>query len=192
MDSLPNNSVFSIKRGLLYLLFAIVCASLSEIEAYSQDNHKDRNLFLEVSAQTQVFIPHSVNTLNTGVRFKDVVAGLGAGYGVETWNAYPASRHSIPMHLYGKGYIFFSERRRLFLFVEGQLGLQYFYKVNADEVYFQTGELQSPPYWRTYSCVCPGLGVNLWRNTNISVGLASLYREAQWSTGIKACLTICL
>ena len=80
-----------------------ITAILVTIVLFAQNDEKVR-WSPEFSAKAFVSIYHGSYEITAGARINDNVFGLGSGYGMEFWDAYPADVRKIPVYGLGRRY----------------------------------------------------------------------------------------
>ena len=96
----------------------------------------------------------------------DNVFGLGSGYGMEFWDAYPADVRKIPVYGFYRRYFPLGQKKRFLLFGEATLGGEYVYRISGD---FRVGDYKpkAAPYWKWRASLTPGIALRLFGNTSI-------------------------
>ena len=74
-----------------------IAAILVTVLVYAQ-NPEPAKWSPEVSAKAYLSIYHGSYEITAGARVNDNVFGLGSGYGMEYWDAYPADVRKIPVY----------------------------------------------------------------------------------------------
>ena len=92
--------------------------------------------------------------------------GLGSGYGMEFWDAYPADVRKIPVYGFYRRYFPLGQKKRFLLFGEATLGGEYVYRISGD---FRVGDYKpkEAPYWKWRASLTPGIALRLFGNTSI-------------------------
>ena len=141
-----------------------IAGILVAVACFAQNEEKGR-WAPEFSAKAFVSVYHGSYEITAGARIDDNVFGLGSGYGMEYWDAYPARVKKVPVYGFYRGYIPLGEKRRFLLFGEVTMGGECVYNIwgrNKDG-----GEIKHTPYWTWRSCITPGIALHLFGNTNI-------------------------
>ena len=119
----------------------------------------------EFSAKAYVSVCHGSYEMMVGARINDNVFGLGSGYGMEFWDAYPADVRKIPVYGFYRRYFPLGQKKRFLLFGEATLGGEYVYKISG---HIQEVEnFKKTPYWKLRASLTPGIALRLFRNTSI-------------------------
>lgn len=80
-----------------------LAAILVTVAIYAQNVEKVR-WSPEFSAKAFVSVFHGSYEITAGARLNDSVFGLGSGYGMEFWDAYPAHVRKIPVYGFYRRY----------------------------------------------------------------------------------------
>lgn len=142
----------------------IIAAILVTMVIYAQNDEKVR-WSPEFSAKAFVSIYHGSYEITAGARINDNVFGLGSGFGMEFWDAYPADVRKIPVYGFYRRYFPLGQKKRFLLFGEATLGGEYVYKISG---HIQEVEnFPETPYWKLRASLTPGIALRLFRNTSI-------------------------
>ena len=98
-----------------------LAAILVTVAIYAQNVEKVR-WSPEFSAKAFVSVFHGSYEITAGARLNDSVFGLGSGYGMEFWDAYPAHVRKIPVCGFYRRYAPLGEKKRFLIFAEATLG----------------------------------------------------------------------
>lgn len=142
-----------------------ITAILVTIVLFAQNDEKVR-WSPEFSAKAFVSIYHGSYEITAGARINDNVFGLGSGYGMEFWDAYPADVRKIPVYGFYRRYFPLGQKKRFLLFGEATLGGEYVYRISGD---FKVGDYKpkAAPYWKWRASLTPGIALRLFGNTSI-------------------------
>jgi hypothetical protein len=141
-----------------------ITAILVTIVLFAQNDEKVR-WSPEFSAKAFVSIYHGSYEITAGARINDNVFGLGSGYGMEFWDAYPADVRKIPVYGFYRRYFPLGQKKRFLLFGEATLGGEYVYKISG---HIQEVEnFKKTPYWKLRASLTPGIALRLFGNTSI-------------------------
>ena len=147
-------------KRTMFFIAAILLATVT----YAQDAEKAR-WSPEFSAKAYLSVAHGSYEFTAGANINDNVFGLGSGYGMEFWSAYPAHVKKVPMYGFYRRYIPLGEKKRFLLFGEITLGGDYVHKISGTNK--EGGEIKHTPYWIGKSCISPGIALRLFGKTNI-------------------------
>ena len=147
------------KRTLL-----CIAAILVSMVINAQDAEKG-NWAPEVSLKAFVSVYHGSYELSAGARYRDVVFGLGSGYGMEFWDAYPADVKKIPVFGFCRGYVPLGEKQRFLLFGELSVGGECVYNISG--AFRESDPVKQTPYWTFRTCFTPGIALRLFGRTNL-------------------------
>ena len=120
----------------------------------------------EFSAKAFVSIYHGSYEITAGARINDNVFGLGSGYGMEFWDAYPADVRKIPVYGFYRRYFPLGQKKRFLLFGEATLGGECVYKISGG-IKGVDEDFKTTPYWKWRASLTPGIALRLFRNTSI-------------------------
>ena len=138
-----------------------LAAILVTVAIYAQNVEKVR-WSPEFSAKAFVSVFHGSYEITAGARLNDSVFGLGSGYGMEFWDAYPAHVRKIPVCGFYRRYAPLGEKKRFLIFAEATLGGECVYKINGDII-------KKTPYWNWRTSLTPGIALRLFGNTSIYI-----------------------
>lgn len=151
--------VHKMKRALCTIVAILVAVAI-----YAQNDEKAR-WAPEFSAKAYVSVFHGSYEGTAGARINDNVFGLGSGYGLEYWNAYPARVKKIPVYVFYRRYFPLGQKRRFLLFGEVTLGGECVYSISGSIK--GTEGLKGTPYWIWRASLTPGIALRLFGNTSI-------------------------
>ena len=169
--------------------FCVIAALFVTVAIYAQNDEKVR-WSPEFSAKAFLSIYHGSYELTAGARINDNVFGLGSGYGMETWDAYPAHVKKIPVYGFYRGYIPLGQKKRFLLFGEATLGGECVYKISGG-IKEAAEEFPTTPYWKLRATLTPGIALRLFGNTNIYIApTVEVLHPLEFSPGITAGLNL--
>ena len=131
---------------------------------YAQNDEKVR-WSPEFSAKAYISVFHGSYELTAGARINDNVFGLGSGYAMEYWDAYPAHVKKIPVYGFYRRYFPLGQKKRFLLFGEATLGGECVYKISGNNR--PDDGFRTTPYWYLRATLTPGIALRLFRNTSI-------------------------
>ena len=171
------------KRALC-ILAAIMVSSV----AFAQDDETPR-WSAEFSANAFLSIFHGSYNITAGARINDNVFGLGSGYGLEFWDAYPAQVSKIPLYAFYRLYLPLGEKRRFFVMGEATLGGECVYKISGTPS--PEGGFPKTPYWTWRASISPGIALRLFGNTSIFFApTLEFLRNAEFMPGLSAGINV--
>lgn len=144
-----------------------LAAILVTVAIYAQNVEKVR-WSTEFSAKAFVSVFHGSYEITAGARLNDSVFGLGSGYGMEFWDAYPAHVRKIPVYGFYRLYAPLGEKKRFLLFAEATLGGECVYKINGD-IRGTDEDFKKTPYWNWRTSLTPGIALRLFGNISIYI-----------------------
>lgn len=155
------------KHIIMRRTLCVVVAILVTAVIFAQNDGKAR-WSPEFSAKAFVSVYHGSYDITAGARVNDNVFGLGSGYGLEYWDAYPANVKKIPVYGFYRRYFPLGQKKRFLLFGEATLGGEYVFRISGG--ISDDADLKRAPYWIWRASLTPGLALRLFGNTNIYLG----------------------
>lgn len=175
------------KQFLCFLAVVLISTTVSAQPA-SQDVGRG-GWAPEFTARAYLSIYHGSYELTAGARVGDNVFGLGSGYGMEYWDAYPADVRKIPVYGFYRRYVPLGEKRRVLLFGDVTLGGECVYKISGTDR--DGGPIEQTPYWKWRASFSPGIALRLFGNCNLFLApTAEFIRPLDVMGGIAAGFTV--
>lgn len=159
-------------------------AILVTVVMYAQ-NAEEVRWSPEISAKAYLSIFHGSYEITAGARINDNVFGLGSGYGMEYWDAYPADVRKIPVYGFYRRYFPLGQKKRFLLFGEATVGGECVYKISGDSS--NGNDFKTTPYWNWISSLTPGIALRLFGNTNIYLApTLEIHHSSEFLPGVTA------
>ena len=166
-----------------------IAAILVTVLVYAQ-NPEAAKWSPEVSAKAYLSIYHGSYEITAGARINDNVFGLGSGYGMEYWDAYPADVRKIPVYGFYRRYFPLGQKKRFLLFGEATVGGECVYKISGG-IKGAEEDFKPTPYWKWRSSLTPGLALRLFGNTNIYLApTLEIHHSLEFLPGITAGINV--